>query len=257
VRGVEHHGDALAALRADPARAGVFVDFDGTLSPIVVDPDSARPLPGAVDLLVALSGRLGRLAVVSGRPVAFLARHLPPEVDVVGLYGLESRRDGELVEHPDAAAWRTVIDEAVVAAVEALPTGVEVEHKGLSLTLHTRAHPDLAGDAAAWAAQAGARTGLEPRSAKHSVELHPPVPVDKGTVVDELAAGLAAVAYLGDDAGDLSAFAALDRFAAAGGTAVRVAVTSDEVPEELLDAADVRVEGPEGCLGLLATLLEP
>jgi trehalose 6-phosphate phosphatase len=253
---VDHPGDALAALRDDPARAGVFVDFDGTLSPIVLDPDSARPLPGAVDLLVALSARLGCLAVVSGRPVAFLLRHLPPEVDAVGLYGLEARRGGVLVEHPDAAAWRTAVDEAVAAAVDGLPTGVEVEHKGLSLTLHTRAHPELAEAAAAWAAEAAGRTGLEPRRAKHSVELHPPVAVDKGTVVDELAAGLTAITYLGDDAGDLSAFAALDRFAAAGGTAVRVAVTSEEVPQALLDAADLEVEGPEGCLALLATLLD-
>jgi trehalose 6-phosphate phosphatase len=133
--------------------------------------------------------------------------------------------------------------------------GVEVEHKGLSLTLHTRAHPELGEAAAAWAADVAARTSLEPRAARRSVELHPPVPVDKGTVVDELAEGLAAVAYLGDDAGDLSAFAALDRFAASGGTSIRVAVTSDEAPPALLEAADVRVEGPEGCLALLSSLL--
>ncbi len=62
--------DALEALRRSPATAGLFVDFDGTLSPIVASAQDARPLPGAVDVLADLSARLGRVAVVSGRPVA-------------------------------------------------------------------------------------------------------------------------------------------------------------------------------------------
>jgi trehalose 6-phosphate phosphatase len=248
-------GAPLDALRADPSRSGVFVDFDGTLSPIVLDPEAARPLPGAVEALVALAEHLGRVAVVSGRPVAFLARHLPSEIDVVGLYGLEARRGGVLVEHPEAAAWRAVVDDVVAAAVDELPQGVEVEHKGLSVTLHTRRHPELGDQATAWAAAAAERSGLSPRPAKHSTELHPPVHVDKGTVVESLWEGLVAVAFVGDDAGDLSAFVALDRFAAAGGTAVRVAVTSDEAPPGLLAAADLVVDGPEGALELLRSLL--
>ncbi len=44
-----------------------------------------------------------------------------------------------------------------------------------------------------------------------SWELRPPVPTDKGTVVTELAAGLAAVCFVGDDTGDLPAFEALRR----------------------------------------------
>ena len=131
-------GAPLDAFRQDPGRAGLFIDFDGTLSPIVLDPESARPIPGAVEVLVDLRSRLARVVVVSGRPVAFLARHLPEEIDLVGLYGLESRRGGQVVEHPEAARWRPVVDRVVAEAVDELPTRVEVEHKGLSLTLHVR-----------------------------------------------------------------------------------------------------------------------
>lgn len=248
-------GALVDALRTNAERAAVLVDYDGTLAPIVLDPESARPLPDAIAVLVALTERFARVVVVSGRPVAFLQRHLPPEVDAVGLYGLEERRAGRLAEHPLAAEWRPVVDDVATAAVDQLPHGVEVEHKGLSLTLHTRRHPELGDQAAAWAAAVGGAAGLDLRPAKHSIELHPPVAVDKGTVVDDLVEGLVAACYVGDDAGDLPAFAALDRFAAAGGVAVRVGVTSDEAPAAILDAADLVVEGPEGALEFLRSLL--
>ena len=109
----------------------------------------------------------------------------------------------------------------------------------------------MAEAADAWAVAAAASSGLLLRPAKHSVELHPPVEADKGTVVDELVVGLTVAAYVGDDSGDLPAFAALDRFAAAGGTALRVAVSSDETPPELLAAADLLVDGPDGVVALL------
>lgn len=242
------------AIRDDAAGVGVFVDYDGTLAPIVLDPEAAVPAPGAADVLVALSARVGRVVVVSGRPVAFLQRHLPPEVDAVGLYGLEERRSGVLAEHPIAASWRPVVDEVATAAVDELPRGVEVEHKGLSLTLHTRRHPDEAAAAEAWAAAAVGRWGLELRPAKHSVELHPPVAVDKGTVLDDLLVGLSAACFVGDDSGDLPAFAALERFAAAGGTALRVVVASEETPATVRAVADLEVDGPEGALDLLRSL---
>ena len=247
-------GAALEALRSDPSGSAVIVDFDGTLAPIVLDPVSARPLPGVAEVLVELSQRYARVAVVSGRPVSFLVEHLPAAIDAAGLYGLEERRSGELVEHPSAAAWRSVVDDAAAQALAQLPEGVEVEHKGLSLTLHTRRRPERAEQAAAWAAGIGATTGLDVRGGKQSVELHPPIDVDKGSVVDGIVVGLRAACFFGDDRGDLPAFTALDRFAAGGGVAVRVAVASDEAPPELLAAADLQVVGPQGALDLLRTL---
>jgi trehalose 6-phosphate phosphatase len=92
------------------------------------------------------------------------------------------------------------------------------------------------------------------RPAKASVELHPPVPTDKGTVVEAAAGGMRAVAYFGDDLGDLPAFDGLDRLALAGLTTVRVGVRTEEAPPELLTRADVVVDGPEGTLAFLEAL---
>jgi trehalose 6-phosphate phosphatase len=247
--------DALDALRRHPATAGVFVDFDGTLAPIVRDPTEARALPGVSDVLQQLHTRLGRLAVVSGRPVSYLVAHVPEEVELHGLYGLESRVDGTLIEHPAAAPWRPVIDEvATDAAARIGGTGVDVEHKGLSLTVHFRRVPDAEDAAVTWARQAAADWKLHLRAAKKSLELHPPVAVDKGTVVVERSEGLRAVAYVGDDVGDLPAFEALDRLAEQGVQAVKVAVRTPDVSEALLARSHVHVEGPAGVLDLLRSI---
>lgn len=251
-----HPADAaLAPFRAAPGQAAVLLDFDGTLAPIVEDPASAVPLPAVAATLEGLRQRYAVVAVVSGRPVAFLVRHLPPGLTLCGLYGLEQRRGGVLSEHPQAAGWRSTIDAVAADAARSLPTDVEVEHKGLSLTLHFRRHPEHATTTGVWAAEAANVAGLHVRPAKMSLELHPPVTVDKGTVVDELTEGLSLACYVGDDAGDLPAFDALDRLAARGGTVLRVAVETTESSAPVLARADVRVSGPEGALDLLQALL--
>jgi trehalose 6-phosphate phosphatase len=244
----------LAPLRDDPGNAAVLLDFDGTLAPIVDDPATARPVPGVVEVLTELrsGGRL--VAVLSGRPVAFLAAHLPSEIAVFGLYGLERRVDGEVRVDDSAAAWQPMVDAAVVQGRAELSSGIEVEHKGLSLTLHFRRHPGLGAEAEAWAAAVSAESGLVSRPAKKSIELHPPVPVDKGSVVDELVAGRRSACFIGDDIGDLPAFDALDRFEAAGGYAVRVLVRTSETAAELEGRADLEVDGPPGALALLRSI---
>jgi trehalose 6-phosphate phosphatase len=129
-----------------------------------------------------------------------------------------------------------------------------VERKGLSLTLHFRLHPEEQGPVRAWADDEARRSGLDVRSAKQSVELHPPVHTDKGTVIEGLAGGLRAVCYLADDLGDLPGFDGLDRLAGAGLHAVRIAVRGPETPAEVVDRADVVVDGPEGGVELLRAL---
>ena len=94
------------------------------------------------------------------------------------------------------------------------------------------------------------------RPAKASVELHPPVNVDKGSVVEAAAAGMRALTFVGDDVGDLPAFDGLDRLAAAGVHTVKVAVVTSEAPALLLERADLVVEGPAGALALFEGLAE-
>lgn len=252
---------ALQALRADPAATCVISDFDGTLSPIVVDHAAARPLPGAVDTLLALCRTYGRVAVVSGRPAAFLAEHLelvpplPPALRVTGLYGLEwLGADAQVQVAAGAEPWREVVETAAARAEAGRPRGVGVERKGLSVTLHWRQHPEGERWARGFASSAADGLGLAVHAARRSVELRPPLAVDKGTAVADLAAGFAAACYLGDDLGDLPAFAALDDLRGAGARTVKIVARSDEVPAEVVAAADLVLDGPEAALEFLREL---
>ena len=100
-----------------------------------------------------------------------------------------------------------------------------------------------------------ARTGLVVATARMSVELNPPIEVDKGTVVAELAlgSGAARACYLGDDRADLAAFRALRALTI---DTVSVAVQGAETPREVVDAADLVVAGPFEVLALLQALAE-
>ena len=247
-------GGALDALRVDPGTTTLATDFDGTLASIVDDPAAARPFDGAVDVLDGLARRYARVAVVSGRPLTFLEAHLPPAVDLVGLYGLEARLGGVHRSLPGVERWRDEVDRVAALARAQLPPEVTVEPKGLSLTLHHRTHPELAGLVGEVALALGSESGLLLRPARMSVELHPPVAADKGTALAELLVDRRAACFIGDDAGDLPAFDALDAFVEAGGSAVRIAVRSSEAPEGLLHRADLVVDGPAAVVELLLGL---
>ncbi|MFP5255571.1 MAG: trehalose-phosphatase [Acidimicrobiia bacterium] len=252
----EPRAELVAALRRDPARTALLVDFDGTLAPIVEDPAESRPVAGAAEALDVLAARYALVAVVSGRPAGFLRDHLGSGPALVGLYGLEQVRDGEVLVDPAVAPWRAIVDEAAAAAEAELPSEVGVEHKGLSLTLHVRTCPEHAAAVEAWAAAGAGRWGLRHGTAKMSAELHPPVEHDKGTVVSALVAQVSArtACFVGDDVGDLPAFRALDRFAEAGGEAHKVVVASTEVAPELLAVADLTLDGPGDVLAMLRSL---
>jgi len=247
----------LAPWLLAPATAGVLCDFDGTLSRIVEDPDAAVPLPETADRLSTLARRYRTVAVISGRPVAFLADRLGPMPGVllVGLYGLERGEGGSISVAPAASRWRQVVEEVAAAAESDAPAGVYVERKGLSVALHARRAPEHAAWIEEWAVEQSHRSGLRLQRAKMAVELLVPVAADKGAVVTELAAGLSAVCYLGDDLGDLPAFAALRALAAQSLTTLSVAVRGTESPPSLVDQADVVVDGPEGALAWLCQLL--
>jgi trehalose 6-phosphate phosphatase len=263
---------ALAPLLAHPETTAIMTDFDGTLSSIVDDPAAARPLPGAPEVLARLADTFKTVAVVSGRSAAFLAEHLVHSgtltsersvpgrpargLQLVGLYGLEwSAGDGVITRDPEAERWRAAIDQTADRLRSHAPPGAVVELKGLAVTLHWRQAPDAEG----WAVGAGTgeaeRTGLRLHPGRMSLELRPPLAIDKGTVVRRLASGCAAACYLGDDLGDLPAFAALSALAGEEGMAtVAIAVVDDESDPEVEAAADVTVNGPQEGLGVLGWL---
>ena len=247
---------AWSDLQRDPAHTGVFLDFDGTLSAIVVDPEAARPIDGAVAVLHRLAERY-KVAVVSGRPVSFLVEHLQlagSPIVAYGLYGLESSKGGERRAHAGALEWVDQIEAAARDAEAVAPEGVSVERKGLTVAIHVRPAPEHDGWAGRFAQAAAAERGLTLDRGRLSYELKPPLDVNKGTVVAELLDGLRAACFVGDDRGDLLAFDALDRFAADGRVALKAAVRSDEAPPELLARADHILDGPPGVVAALRAL---
>jgi trehalose 6-phosphate phosphatase len=248
---------ALRPFVDDPAASAFFADFDGSLSPIVRDPHDAAVLPAARAALARLVPVLRTVAVVSGRPAAFLRDALGIDgLGYVGAYGLERIVDGEVVVDDRVQPWVGAIARAAEEADRALP-GLLVERKGsVGVTIHWRAQPERAAEAVSWADEAAARFRLEgPLRGRMAVELRPPVPVDKGTTVAALARGASVAAFAGDDAGDLPAFAALHALERYGALrhGVSIGVASPESPPEVHEA-DVVVDGPAGLAVVLESL---
>jgi trehalose 6-phosphate phosphatase len=264
--------DGLAALLARPERAVVALDFDGTLAPIVPDPEQARAHPGAAAALARLAPALAAVAVVTGRPAGVAVRYGGfagvPGLDhmvVLGHYGAErwDARTGE-VRAPGS-------HQGVAAARAELPgfldrigawRGTWIEDKGgRAVAVHTRRteDPDAAFEALRKPlTELADAHGLMIEPGRYVLELRPPG-MDKGVA---LAAYLretdaACVLYAGDDLGDLAAFAAVAALRAEGHPGVLVASAgTPETPRVLVDQADLVVPGPEGVVALLEALAD-
>jgi trehalose 6-phosphate phosphatase len=244
---------------ADPDGCALCLDFDGTLSDIVEDPNGARPRPGVPLLLTNLARTFASVAVISGRPVQFLGEVLgrPAGVRLIGLYGLEwIDADGAGMVAPEAEPWREVIDRVVHDARQEAAPGVYVEPKGLTVTVHWRHAPAERHWAEEFAEAQVASRGLKSYRSGLSVELAPPLDVDKGTATLELVRGRRGAVAFGDDWGDLPVFAALSDLADKGMVVARVAVVHPESPPEVAAAADVVVQGAGGAVSLLQEMVE-
>ena len=251
----------LAALLADPLRAVVASDFDGTLAPIVARPEDARPVAGAVAALCRLAPLVGRIVIVTGRPVdsvrAIAGLHEHRElasVTVLGHYGLERWEVGaDTVDRPAPDKGLDLVRQEL-PQLTAGRAGVDVEDKLHSVAVHTRNAPNPEGTFVALrpALHAlAARAGLEAVDGRFVVELRP-AGHDKGHALLAFVAesSTSCVLFCGDDLGDLPAFAAVEELRAAGTPGLTVASASDEVTE-VASAADLVVDGPPGIGELL------
>jgi trehalose 6-phosphate phosphatase len=252
----------LAAIVRDPGRALIALDFDGTLSPIVSEPAAARAHPAAVPALRDLSGRVGTLAIITGRPAAGavdLGRLAQvPGLIVLGHYGWERWQRGTLDSPPPppgVAAARARLPDLLTAA--GAPDGTGIEGKDLAVAVHTRRTADPAGALARLAgpmAELAAEHGLVVQPGRMVIELRP-AGTNKGAALAALASerGAGAVMFAGDDVGDLPAFQAVRDLREAGHPGLTVCSASGEVTS-LAAEADLVVDGPDGVMALLAAL---
>jgi trehalose 6-phosphate phosphatase len=249
----------VAALTERPGRTALLVDFDGSLAPIVDRADHARPLPDAVSVLARLATGLGRVAIVSGRPVGFLARHIPVDgVALVGLYGMEHSIDGAYSVDPRVEPYLVAVAAATAELEARLPSEVVEPKAGISVTLHWRPLPEQADTIVEIAHEVANRHGLAELRTRMAIELRPPIDVDKSAATRALVGGFEVGAFAGDDRGDLPAFAELARAVEDGRLqrAVRIGVHSIEAPPELAAAVDLIVDGPAGLLSLLTRVAD-
>ena len=257
--------EAIAPLRADPARSGVLLDIDGVLAPIVRHAEDAHVPEPTRTALIAVARRYGLVACVSGRQAATARRIVSlGSITYVGNHGAELLRGGatEAELDPEVARWAPKVHEFADAAWtnELQRLRVRAEDKDVIRAFHWRGAPDedAAEAAVRGVAERAEAAGLVTHWGRKVLEIRPPVELNKGRGVRRLVeeASLDAAAYVGDDTTDLDAFAALRALVDEKQLkyALCVGVTSDETPPELEAQADLLVDGPLGVRTLLAAL---
>ncbi len=257
------------AVVADPAGTLLALDFDGTLAHVVDDPSMAFAHAHAIDALARLGPLLGRVAIITGRPVrqalelgGFADRPGFEALVVSGQYGAE-RWDAatgvtHVPEHPEPVRQLAATLPGWLAEQGA--EHVRVEDKGLAVAIHTRGlEAGLIDELAGPLSELAAEYGLTVERGRQVVELRSPGP-DKGQALEQLTGEIGArhVVFAGDDLGDLPAFDAVDRLRATGLTGLLVCSASTE-QDVLVARADLVLDGPDAVavwLGALADALE-
>ena len=205
-------------------RAGsllLFLDFDGTLAPIVEEPMLAV-LPAATrQVLEALAAHETiTIAIVSGRSLGDVKGRVGlPALIYAGNHGLEIEGRGLAYEHPKALVLKAAVREITerIAEHTASLEGIEIESKGLTSSIHYR----RAARSAQIHLEALLRDivktddpNIEIREGKMVHEIRPRVDWDKGTAVNWIRQQLDQPDVLpivvGDDITDENAFVAFD-----------------------------------------------
>lgn len=269
---VEGEQRYAALVRAAPETV-VGLDFDGTLAPIVDDPEKARIHPDADAVLVDLAAQVLAVAVITGRPArqALDLGGLEEVGDDIAAVGKDLYLFGQYGNERWSSSARRVVGPRPPAGLASfereLPRalrrvdapGAYVEDKGLAVAVHTRRLDDPEASFQRLLPELrdlAQRHDLVVEPGRNVIEVRSPG-VHKGgavrTLVEELDAG--GFVFAGDDLGDLEAFEAVRDLARAGMPTLLICSSSEE-ESALVDLADVVVDGPQGVLALLAQLAE-
>jgi len=209
---------ALASFM-DGGSAALFLDFDGTLVEIASGPAAITPVQGLADRLLALSKRLeGRCAVVSGRAIDDIERHVGPlKVAIAGSHGSDIRSaTGEILGEV-AASLPSQIEIALREFAD--EHGVDYEHKAHGGALHFRGNPDQGEKAVSFATALAAQNGWKAQGGKCVIEIVTGTN-DKGSAVRAFMATQTFEAsrpiFIGDDLTDEAGFAACQELGGIG-----------------------------------------
>jgi trehalose 6-phosphate phosphatase len=221
MRGNPHafsHGDEIASRIAQAPAVAVILDYDGTITPIMSQPDLAILADCTRNLLRHLaSADHTHVAIVSGRALEDVASKVGLDLIYAGNHGLEIQCQGTRFKEPTAASYAPAL-QTIVAAMHQLLDGVEgvlVENKGLSASVHFRKAPREAEETIRFMAEQAVQSDSGRfllREGKKVIELRPTVAWNKGTaarwILDRLPPGTLPVC-LGDDVTDEDMFNAL------------------------------------------------
>jgi len=259
-----------ALVRAAP-RVAVGLDFDGTLSPIVDDPEAAAIHPDASEVIVDLAREVAAVAVITGRParqvldlggledVGRALGDAGTDLYVFGQYGNErwSSSNRRIVSPRPPRGLASFERELPGVLRRCDAAGAYVEDKGLAVAVHTRRLPDPA------AAFQRLLPMIGDLAKQHDLLVEPGRNVievrssgmHKGLAVRALVEEVEAGGFLfaGDDLGDMEAFEAVAELRDAGMPTLLVCSASAE-ESALVALSDVVVKGPEGVLDLLRQL---
>ena len=178
-------------------------DFDGTLAPIVSQPDKAGLRAQTRTLLRQVAGCYP-CVVISGRSVADVTQRIRGlgVLEVVGNHGGEPSTSSGLLRQ-EVAAWQPTL-EAKLAAFR----GVTIENKGLSVAIHYRACREKKKARAAIKAAAGLLGAVRVIGGKQVVNILPEGAPHKGTALERARAahGCDTAIFIGDDDTDEDVF---------------------------------------------------
>jgi trehalose 6-phosphate phosphatase len=241
-------------------RAGIFLDLDGTLCPLVDIPEEVRMPPATRELLKVLAARYRSVVIISGRAALFLEQLVGiPSVIYVGNHGLEVVEAGRRrILLPEEIAERMrLLERQLTSSINC--EGALLELKELSHAIHYRRapEPERARECILRELERLDLKGVRITEGKMLVQLRPSYPLDKGKALEMLVdeKGLDRVLYAGDDTTDIDAFEAIGRLVESGRiSGCRIAVRHSDTPTGLVEMADYCVEVVEEMQQLLEWL---